>query len=135
MHTKWEYALNNWLAFVDPTETECQHPRQRRLTDASPFRTSLCTTSKVPHCHWLHEDWSILLLGTTVIREDFLTFGLMTHRAINDCPDRFVIIAVDRFIIAAGSDAMPWVSKCMAQKNKAFGLVPLRMVNSTLPHV
>jgi asparagine synthase (glutamine-hydrolysing) len=138
MHTKWECALNNWLAFVDPTEgknstTNCDTDSKDAIV--LPHIT-LYNVKDVPHCHWFHEDWSILLLGTTVIREDFLNIWLDDPlRAINDCPDKFVIIAVDRVHQRCwlGRDAMGFQNAYWAREEQGIWIgASLRTVNSTL---
>ena len=140
MHTKWEYALNNWLAFVDSTETGASATETLIAILPMPFLSAhhLVQYKDVPHCHWLHEDWSILLLGTTVIREDFLTIWLDDPiRAINDCPDKFVIIAVDRVHHRCwlGRDAMGFQNAYWARKSKAFWYgASLRICQCSLSH-
>ena len=135
MHTKWECALNNWLAFVDPTETRVSTPETTTdHTDAIFFpHITLYNTTNVPHCHWVHEDWSIVLLGTTFIREDFLTIWLDDPiRAINDCPDKFVIIAVDRVHHRCwlGRDAMGFQNAYWAREEQGIWVgASLRTVN------
>jgi asparagine synthase (glutamine-hydrolysing) len=92
--------VTDWIAFVQTTD---------RTLSAAPLNNPnrwgqttfpqiiLQHSEHLAHCSWNNDDWSIVLIGTTTVREDFFDVWIEDPiRAINDCPDRFVIVAVDR---------------------------------------
>ena len=91
--------MTSWIAFVDPKE-EIVHPSSSQKLSADYIdvpHIRLFNAASIPHRHWIHEDWSIVLLGTAAVREDFLDVWLEDPiHAANNCPDKFIIIAVDR---------------------------------------
>lgn len=131
--------MKSWLAFVDPIENTVPKPTSEvDLEDVITFpHITLYNASDIPHCHWIHEEWSIVLLGTNVIREDFLTIWLDDPiRAINDCPDAFILIAVDRIHHRCwlGRDAMGFQNAYWARHQKGLWISEsLQSVNAALP--
>ena len=131
--------MNNWLAFVDPIEEKVPEVTSEiPSSDVISFpHISLYNASDIPHCHWLHQDWSIVLLGTNIVREDFLTIWLDDPiRAINDCPEAFIMIAVDRTHHRCwlSRDAMGFENAYWARHREGLWVGgSVKLVNSILP--
>ena len=131
--------MTNWIAFVDPKEETVQSSSSKQLPanhiDFPHIR--LFNVSSVPHRHWIHKEWSILLIGTTAVREDFLDIWLDDPiRAANDCPDQFIIIAVDRVHNRCwlGRDAIGFSNAYWTRHNNGLWVgTSVKEVNAVMP--
>ena len=92
--------MTDWIAFVQTTDSTVRTSQLNKHNQWGETRFPhivLQHNAPLLYRSWNNEAWSIVIIGTTTVREDFLDVWLEDPiRAINDCPDRFVIIAVDR---------------------------------------
>ncbi len=95
--------MTDWIAFVQSTELPLANsPTKPRAQPTYPKQTNVGPINIHHHStlaihHWEHAEWSIALLGTGSIREDFLDTWLSDPtRAINTCSDGFILIAFDK---------------------------------------